>query len=434
MDNSDKPIVLGNSEHIFVQSNNFIAAKYKDNMSFWEFLLVAKMCTMINPADTDFKGYKIYIKDLIKFLGIADSGNVYKYIMEAAQRLLDRKIVITYQDEEDREIELETHLVAGVEKIKRPKKNDALFVTLTFLPQLRPFLLQLKSDFTKFDFRNYQFLRTGSSIRLYHILKQYLGRRQRDVVVDIEELKAMLGVSEKYELYGHLKTRVLDEAQRRLAETTDIKFTYDEIKSGKKVTALRFHISENQPKILSYNVEKNTPLSNQQSESTNDYAPSLVPKEFGVSEGMLVKIKEEFSEADILKAIRVTQNAIQNGKIKGSAAGFFVQAVRAGYTDTREEHTMQQKNAKIKSEKTIAIENEVNAQKAALQKQEFEKERAAILKEVLNDSVLRKEVLERFKRGILRDTYDTSKTFEENCQKPPFMAAVMNIVKSIKNT
>ena len=125
MENNDKPIFLGNSEHIFVQSNNFIAAKYKDNMSFWEFLLVAKMCTMINPADTDFKGYKIYIKDLIKFLGIADSGNVYKYILEAAGRLLDRKIVITYQDEENRENELETHLVAGVAKIKRPKKNDA---------------------------------------------------------------------------------------------------------------------------------------------------------------------------------------------------------------------------------------------------------------------------------------------------------------------
>ncbi len=433
MESNDKPVFLGNSDHIFVQSNNFIAAKYKDNMSFWEFLLVAKMCTMINPADTDFKGYKIYIKDLIKFLGIADSGNVYKYILEAAGRLLDRKIVITYQDEENREIELETHLVAGVAKIKRPKKNDALFITLTFLPQLRPFLLQLKSDFTKFDFRNYQFLRTGSSIRLYHILKQYLGRRQRDVVVDIEELKAMLGVSEKYELYGHLKTRVLDEAQRRLAETTDIKFTYDEIKSGKKVTALRFHISENQPKTLSFNVEKSTPLSTKPTETPNNGVSETIAKKFGVSANMLKKLLDEFSDEDIQKAIRVTQATVDEGKIKGSPAGFFVQAVRVGYTDALEEKSLQQKKIKIQADKLKTAESEIQKIKTTQQKQDFEKERDIIFRELANDADLKERVLERIKRTILRDTYDAQKSFEENCKKPSFVAAVMNMAKTIKS-
>ena len=66
------------SDNVFVQSNEFIQAKYKDNMTFWELVIFAKMCSMIDPNDTDFKDYKIYIKDLIDFTGVVKGGVVYQ--------------------------------------------------------------------------------------------------------------------------------------------------------------------------------------------------------------------------------------------------------------------------------------------------------------------------------------------------------------------
>jgi plasmid replication initiation protein len=421
MKSDNKPVVLGNSEHIFVQANNFITAKYKDNMSFWEFLLIGKMCTMISPADTHFTGYTIYIKDLLKFLGISDSGNVYKYVLEAAERLLERRVVITYKDEDGREIELDTHLVAGVEKIKRPQKNDPLFVTLTFLPQLRPFLLQLKSDFTKFDFRNYQFLRTGSSIRLYHILKQYLGRRQTRIQLELEELKAMLGVADKYELYGHFKTRVLDEAFKRLRENTDIKFDYTEVKTGKKVTAILFQISDNTPKRLQS--EKGKP------DIFNALSP-MVCDTFGVTEKVFQSIITKYSEDDIRKAVKITQKNIAAGKIKGSAAGFFVEAVREGYEDTAKNT---QKSTK---ENTIVFsenpQDVLKQQKTEIRKQQYERERTQILQRLSTDVELRNQVIERMKHGLYHDIFDDSISFEMNLEKPIFFGAVINIVKNIE--
>ena len=80
---------------------------------------------------------------------------------------------------------------------------------------------------------------------MYHLLKQYFGRRQYNVEVPLGELKEMLGVSNKYDLYGHFKATVLEEAQKRLIETTDISFAYQEVKVGKKVVAIVFHIKEN---------------------------------------------------------------------------------------------------------------------------------------------------------------------------------------------
>ena len=103
IENVKPPVVLADSEHIFVQSNDFIRAKYKDNMTFWEFMIFGKMCTMIAHEDEDFKEYTIYIKDLIGLLGITDGGGVYKYVLEAASRLLDKRVIVSYKDrEEDR--------------------------------------------------------------------------------------------------------------------------------------------------------------------------------------------------------------------------------------------------------------------------------------------------------------------------------------------
>ncbi|NJN35658.1 MAG: replication initiation protein [Saprospiraceae bacterium] len=129
-----------------------------------------------------------------------------------------------------------------------------MYIKLTFHPDLKPFLLQLKRDFTKLDIRSYKFLHTSTSIRLYHVLKTiFMVGIKHHPQLSLAELKEMLGVSDKYNPYNNFKQRVLDEAQRRLAENTDIKFAYEEVKERKKVVGLVFHIAENQPSWLTEN-------------------------------------------------------------------------------------------------------------------------------------------------------------------------------------
>jgi plasmid replication initiation protein len=322
-----KPVVvLANSEHIFVQSNDFIRAKYKDNMTFWEFLIFGKMCSDIAPEDEDFKEYTVYVKDLINFLGISDGGSVYRYVLDAASRLLERRVVVTYKDEKTgRRMVLETNLIAGFAKPEKLAKNDPLFIRLSFHPQLKPFLLQLQKDFTKVDMRNYKFLRTGTSIRLYHLLKQYWGRRQSTVEILLEELKEMLGVAEKYDLYGHFKAAVLEEAQKRLTDTTDISFAYQEVKKGKKVVAIIFHIKdtgggqlakEDLPKMKPIKQPTVPTALKADNERVIDNLTPLVCTTWGVSVKMLRSLVESHSEETIRQAVRVTENALAQGKVK----------------------------------------------------------------------------------------------------------------------
>ncbi|MBL7817136.1 MAG: replication initiation protein [Saprospiraceae bacterium] len=437
--NNQSP-VLANTEHIYVQANNFITAKYKDSMSFWEFLLIAKMCTMISPADTDFKGYQIYIKDLLKFLDLPDSGNVYKYVLEAAERLLERRVVITYSNDEGQEVELDTHLVAGVEKLKRPHKNDSLFVTLTFLPQLRPFLLQLQTDFTKFDFRHYKLLRTGSSIRLYHVLKQYFGRKQRHVEVDLEELKAMLGVADKYDLYGHFKTRVLDEAKKRLADTTDIRFDYEEIKAGKKVCKIKFHIFENHPIKLIETVKKNSPITHSEQPAINSPSKSktelseierIVCQEFGVSKTVFKHLESLFDEQDLQKAIQITRRAIENGKAE-SKAGFFVKAVKERYSDPKIEQEEKNKRSKALADQ-YRQQEEVRAEQIRKAKNDkFLAEEKLILSLIQEEIGLQKAAIDKVRYSLFGGSYNPALTFAENYKNESFRVAFCNAVKTLR--
>ena len=83
----NKPILV-NSDHLAVQSNEFIEAKYKESLTFWESFLITKMCSMISHDDVDFKPYRIYFKEVIDFMGLTPSGHVYNYIMDAAKELL----------------------------------------------------------------------------------------------------------------------------------------------------------------------------------------------------------------------------------------------------------------------------------------------------------------------------------------------------------
>ena len=284
---SNKPILI-NSDHLAIQSNEFIEAKYKESLTFWESFLITKMCSMISHDDIDFKPYRIYFKEVIDFMGLTPSGHVYNYIMDAAKRLLDRKIVIGVLDEYGRKEIIDTHIVTSVRRLAEPPVDGNMYVTLTFLPELKPFLLQLQKDFTKLDMEIYKKLKTASSIRLYQIFKSHIGKNHHKIQFDLEELKEILGVSQKYQQYAGFKMRVLDEAQKRLSESTDIRFTYEEIKVGKKVSAIIFYLNNNKTQVkelLSDTVKKleTTQTSEVEQEKLVMELSPIVVKKFGVS-------------------------------------------------------------------------------------------------------------------------------------------------------
>lgn len=432
---SDKPVLV-NSNHIAVQSNRFIEARYKESLTFWESFLITKMCSMIAPEDVDFKPYKIYIKEVVDFMELTPSGQVYNYIMDAAKRLLDRKIVIGAVDEQGRKEIIETHIVTSVRRLLEPKQDENMYVTLTFLPELKPFLLQLHRDFTKLDMEIFKQLKTASSIRLYQIFKSHIGKNQYKIEFTLDDLKEILGVSEKYVQYAGFKMRVLDEAQKRLLDKTDISFTYEEQKAGKKVSALVFHINNNKlkSKELPQKIVLDPIIVNPSSEQQENLVLELTPivvKKFGVTLKVFMGLAEVHTEGEIRQAIEVTHKAVQAGKVE-NVAGFFVEAVRGKYTDPKQKKKQIEVEQKAKLAEVKRVE-EVTEMQVKSQKQAIYEQEVKIFMQLIDeDASLIQVFIDKVRSGMFGTYYKMDKSFEENLNNPLLKAAFLNVAKEVE--
>lgn len=75
---------------------------------------------------------------------------------------------------------------------------------------------------------------------MYEILKQC----ERIVILD--DLKAMLGIGkEQYLRFKDFRKYVIEVCQQALEQYTDIKYTFEPIKRGRKIYALKFTITKN---------------------------------------------------------------------------------------------------------------------------------------------------------------------------------------------
>jgi hypothetical protein len=264
-----------------------------------------------------------------------------------------------------------------------------------------------------------------------------MGKNQYKLRFELEELKEILGVSEKYQQYAGFKMRVLDEAQQRLAEKTDIGFKYDEIKAGKKVTALTFHIYNNKNKEIPQTTVTNTPKSDEEQENLILELTPIVVKKFGVSLKVFMSLVEKYTEGEVRKAVQITEKALQENKVD-NAAGFFVEALRGGYEDSAaqkkqaEAQKVTEKKAKIealKKEKQIEEDN-----KKQFLRTESERKLSIIKVLIAEKPDLVYEAIEQLTQGMFGNSYDRNKSIEENINNPMLAGGLMNILQKLEPT
>ena len=79
-------------------------------------------------------------------------------------------------------------------------------------------------------------------IKLYQLLAQYKNKPGGEREITLENLKSMLGISNEktYKLFGDVKRKILEISKREINEKTDLIISYSEIKTGRKVTSIKF--------------------------------------------------------------------------------------------------------------------------------------------------------------------------------------------------
>lgn len=208
-----------NEKYLVTQANNLIEARHNNPLTAREQKIVLTMVGGIEPQDEDFKDYLISLKSFSEMLGLAGSTK-YTEIKEIVKGLMEKTVEIPSENGGW----ILTHWVSSAEYV-----NGEGIIKLSFSPKLKPYLLQLKNQFTSYRLSNVLSLNSTYSIRLYELMKkwQHLGKWENSV----EELKLKFGVpKQSYQRYNHFKTRVILRAVEEVNAKTDLFIDYKEIK------------------------------------------------------------------------------------------------------------------------------------------------------------------------------------------------------------
>jgi len=209
------------------QDYPLVNAKYKLNTSELKFILTA-ISQIDSINDEVLKEYTIKVTDLEKKLQAEQNTTRLK---QFAKKLMSKPLEIPTDDG--------GFIVFNWFSKIRYYPEERLF-RARIEEDLKPYLLQLKERFVSYHLQYIIPLTSTYSIRIYQLLKEHEKLTKR--YFDVEELQDILQVPKSYKRYDNFKRKVLQVAQEELKEHTDIYFTFDEEKTGKKVTRLIFRI------------------------------------------------------------------------------------------------------------------------------------------------------------------------------------------------
>jgi plasmid replication initiation protein len=221
---------------VAVKSNDLIEARY--SLSLTEQRLFLAALSQILPEDEDLRPYRVDLAEYIQMLPSPDRG-IYSEVRLLADRLTKVNLDVPRTENGVRAFKFYS-LFSTAEYV-----DGEGAINLTFNPALKPFLTQLKERFTPIEIKNVFQLQSAHSARIYELLKQYEKVGQR--VIGVDDLRGMLRLEDSYRSYTMFKKRVIEQAQEDLEANADIKFAFTELKSGKRVMAIRFHILPNNP-------------------------------------------------------------------------------------------------------------------------------------------------------------------------------------------
>jgi plasmid replication initiation protein len=348
--NSQKlPVIVKNiekisSHNVVTQSNFLIEASYSLSTQEQRILLI--LISFIEPTHDDLRYYEIEIKELQRVLGLSDKNkSIYSELKEITEKLLGRVVKIRKPDKKEL---IQTHWLS----VAHYKENEGV-VGFKIEAALKPYLLELKSFFTKFPLKSVLRLKGIYSIRLYQLLKQYekIGKR----VLTIEEIRKLFDVGkDEYPLYANFKQKVLKYAQEEIKNCTDIEFEMVEGKTGRKVTSIIFMIKRKDKEGGNDNglavpeekdmIDKNFELY------------SRLIKYFEISEAQTKSIFKQYSPSYILDTANYVEKQYKDKKVE-SLSGFLNYALKQDLAHTKqtlfqnEEERIKEANKKVAEQK-----------------------------------------------------------------------------------
>ena len=221
---------------LIVKDNALIQASYTLDLAEQRLILLAIIeARNSGQGITHDSLLKIHASSYAKQFNVNDK-TAYTVVKDASKGLFDR--YVTYHDKNPKNGKDRSFHCRWVDKIG--VEPDSGIVYMRFTSDVVPLITRLESHFTSYEIEKVANLTSGYAIRLYELLISWreVGKTP---TYEIDDLRQKLGVEpDRYKELYNLKIRVLDLALKQINDHTDITATYEQHKTGRKVTGFTF--------------------------------------------------------------------------------------------------------------------------------------------------------------------------------------------------
>lgn len=221
-------------DRLVVKSNDLIQ-KSRFSLSLQQQKIILYVISLITPYDEDFKLYEFSIQEFCRVCGIdTENGKNYRDLKAAILGIVNQARWVNIDG-------IDTTL-RWIDKAYINQGNGTVKIRMD--DDMKPFLLQLKENFTSYELIWTLHFKSKYTIRLYELIKSIhfheLEEYSREY--SLEELRKLLD-AEKYVAWINIKQRVLEPAIKEINEYSDKNIIMTPLKKGRAVERVKFTIT-----------------------------------------------------------------------------------------------------------------------------------------------------------------------------------------------
>ena len=202
------------------------------------------------------KNNTVYLlkSELFKFFEVSSSSK-HSQFKEAVNYMQKQAF---FNIKADKKLGIEYESIVPIPYVKWNDYNDE--VLIRFSPEIMPYLINLKAEFTQYKISELQKLNSKYSIILYRWLSmqynQYEhysvkgGRRAEQVEsyqnpsITVKELRVITDTLNEYKEMSNFTREVLNKPLEEINAHTSFNVTYEKVKKGRSIDSIVFHIEK----------------------------------------------------------------------------------------------------------------------------------------------------------------------------------------------
>lgn len=222
-----------------VMANNMLMHS-ASNLTLDELKLLRFIIMQTKRGDNELFEFEVSAKDFAKLLEVnIKTKDLYKRLDTMTTHLMQEVIRI---GDDSKKKWIKFHWVDVC-------RYDNGKVTIKISDELKPFLVELRGKFTRYQLSEIISFKSTYAIRIYEILNSYMNENNLpyadnaiEISISVEELRKNTDTVNKFERYSSFKTYVVDTAIREINEKSKYHVTATPYKSGKAVKGFDFLI------------------------------------------------------------------------------------------------------------------------------------------------------------------------------------------------